>query len=63
MLHNGVILDIKPEYIAELENGTLITGFSDGTALDSFGNRYKLITEFDDDENMISQVWQPIGLQ
>ena len=60
MLLNGVVLNLKPEYVAQLENGVLITGFSDGTALDSDGKRYKIIAEYDNDENMISQSWQPI---
>ncbi len=59
MLLNGVLLEQKPEYVAELENGVLVTGFSDGTALDSHGGIYRLIAEYDTDENMISQAWQP----
>lgn len=59
MLLNGVLLEQKPEYVAKLENGVLVTGFSDGTAIDSYGSTYRLIAEFDIDENMISQAWQP----
>ena len=60
MLLNGVLLEQKPEYIARLENGAIITGFSDGTAIDSAGSTYRLVAEYDNDENMISQSWQPI---
>lgn len=60
MLLNGVLLDKKPEYVAQLENGVIVTGFSDGTAIDSDGSTYRLIAEYDTDENMISQAWQLI---
>ena len=60
MLLNGVLLEQKPEYIVRLENGVIITGFSDGTAIDSAGSTYRLVAEYDNDENMISQSWQPI---
>ena len=58
MLLNGTLIEKKPEYIAKLENGVIVTGFSDGTAIDSAGSAYRLITEYDNDENMISQAWQ-----
>ncbi|MBR3802970.1 MAG: hypothetical protein IKK37_05915 [Clostridia bacterium] len=60
MLFKGVLLDKKPEYVARLENGVLVAGFDDGTAIDSSGGNYRLVAEYDDDENMISQCWQPV---
>ena len=60
MLINGNLREQKPEYVAELENGIIITGFSDGTAIDSYGSTYHLIAEYDSDENMIFQAWEHI---
>ena len=60
MLLNGVLLEKKPEYIAKLENGVTVTGFADGTAMDSQGNIYRLKTEFDEDDNMVFQGWQKL---
>lgn len=60
MILKGILLENRPEYIARLENGVIITGFSDGTAIDSAGTTYRLVAEYDEDENMISQTWQLI---
>lgn len=60
MILKGILLENRPEYIARLENGVIITGFSDGTAIDSAGTTYRLVAEYDEDENMISQTWQTI---
>ena len=61
MLLNGVLLEERPEYVAKLENGVFITGFSDGTAIDSDGHTYNLIAEYDSDENMIFQAWKTVS--
>ena len=60
MLLYGSLLDKRPEYLAKLENGVIITGFSDGTAIDSYGVTYCLVAEYDSDENMIFQAWKPV---
>lgn len=60
MLLYGSLLDKRPEYLAKLENGVIITGFSDGTAIDSAGTTYRLVAEYDEDENMIFQAWKPV---
>ncbi|MBQ3604599.1 MAG: hypothetical protein IJA02_12245 [Clostridia bacterium] len=60
MLLKSVFFDSTHEYIAKLENGVFIMGYSDGTATGTDGNRYRHIVELDDDENIIKDGWEII---
>ena len=48
-------------YVAVLENDTFIIAYEDGTAKDLQGNLYRHICEYDENENIIADGWQPIN--
>ena len=45
-------------YVAVLENGAFIIAYEDGTAIDLQGRKYIHITEFDENDVMISDGWK-----
>ncbi len=61
MLHKSVFFDSSHEYVARLDNGAYIIGFSDGTAVGTDGRKYRHIVQLDDDDNIIEDGWQLIG--
>ena len=58
MLLKNKFFDSEHEYVAELENGVYVIGYSDGTALGTDGKRYIHIVEFDDEDNIVSDGWK-----
>lgn len=58
MLHKCTFFDSEHEYVARLENGVYIIGYSTGIALGTDGHKYRHICQYDEDENMISEGWQ-----
>ncbi len=58
MLHKSVFFDSSHEYVAKLDNGVYIIGFSDGTALGTDGKRYRHTVELDADDNIIADGWK-----
>lgn len=53
--------EVKPYmYTAELENGVIITAYEDGTADGSDGNKYRLLSHLDDEEEIIIDGWELI---
>jgi len=58
MLHKSIFFDSSHEYVAKLENGVYIMGFSDGTAIGSDGRQYRHIIQFDREDNIISDGWE-----
>lgn len=57
-MHKEIFCDNNHMYVAVLDNGSFIIAYEDGTATDLNGNRYRLIIQYDDDENIISEAWQ-----
>ena len=53
--------DNTHSYVAVLDNGTFIIAYGDGTAKDLQGNLYRHICEYDENENIIADGWQPIN--
>ncbi|MBQ2964326.1 MAG: hypothetical protein IJE14_06650 [Clostridia bacterium] len=47
-------------YIAVLENDILIIAYEDGTAKDLNGNRYRLISHLDENDETVPDGWQLI---
>lgn len=58
MLLKSVFFDSCHEYVAKLENGVYIMGFSDSTAVGTDGRHYRHIMQFDDSENVIADGWE-----
>ena len=58
MLHKSVFFDSVHEYVAKLDNGVYIIGYSDGTAVGTDGKQYRHIVHFDADDNIIADGWQ-----
>ena len=54
MLHKSVFFDSVHEYVAKLDNGVYIIGYSDGTAVGTDGKHYRHIVEFDADDSIIT---------
>ena len=53
-----IFYDNNHMYVAVLDNGSFIIAYEDGTAEDLQGNKYRHITEYDDDENIITDGWE-----
>ena len=53
-----VFYDSNHMYVAVLDNGTFIIAYEDGTATDLQGNKYFHITEYDENEAIISDGWK-----
>ncbi len=47
-------------YTATLSNGDRIIAFSDGTARGESGNKYKIITHLDENEEVVIDGWQQV---
>ena len=47
-------------YTAELDNGVTIDAYADGTADGDDGNRYRLVSHLDEDEEVIIDGWEMI---
>ena len=47
-------------YTAELDNGVTIDAYADGTAVGDDGNRYRLVSHLDEDEEVIIDGWEMI---
>lgn len=56
-----IFYDNNHMYVAVLDNGSFIIAYEDGTAVDLQGNKYRHITEYDDDENIITDGWELIN--
>ncbi len=48
-------------YTATLSNGDRIIAFSDGTARGDSGNKYRLMSHLDENEEVIIDGWQQIS--
>ena len=55
-----IFYDNNHMYVAVLDNCSFIIAYEDGTATDLHGRRYRHITEFDENEEMISDGWELI---
>lgn len=53
-----IFYDNNHMYVAVLDNGSFIIAYENGTAVDLQGNKYRHITEYDDDENIITDGWE-----
>lgn len=53
-----IFYDNNHMYVAVLDNGSFIIAYEDGTAVDLQGNKYRHITEYDEDENIITDGWE-----
>ena len=53
-----IFYDNNHMYVAVLDNGSFIIAYEDGTAVDSEGRKYRHITEYDEDENIITDGWE-----
>ena len=58
-MYKGVFYDNDHIYVAVLDNGSFIIAYEDGTAIDLYGNRYRHVCRYDEDENIISDGWKP----
>ncbi len=47
-------------YTATLSNGETILAFEDGTARSTSGNKYKIITHLDENEEVVVDGWKKI---
>ena len=45
-------------YKARLENGVVIYAFEDGTASGSDGNKYRVVTHLDEDDEVVTDGWE-----
>lgn len=57
-MYKEIFYDNNHMYVAVLENGIFIIAYEDGTATDLQGRRYKHITEFDENDVLISDGWE-----
>lgn len=55
-----IFYDNDHMYVAQLENSVYILAYDDGTATDLNGNRYKLISHLDENNETVTDGWQPI---
>ncbi len=56
-----IFYDNNHMYVAVLDNGSFIIAYEDGTAVDLAGKKYRHITEFDENENIITDGWELIN--
>lgn len=45
-------------YKATLENGVVIYAFDDGTASGNDGNKYRVVTHLDDEDEVVTDGWE-----
>lgn len=45
-------------YVAVLDNGSFIIAYEDGTATDLQGRKYRHVTEYDENEEIIADGWE-----
>ena len=57
-MHKEIFFDNKHIYVAVLDNGVFIIVYEDGTAKDLQGNRYRLISHLDENDEVIVDGWQ-----
>ena len=55
-----VYYDSNHMYIAKLESGEFIIAYENGTAIDLNGRRYRLVSHLDENEEVITDGWEPI---
>lgn len=55
-----IFYDSTHMYVAILDNGAFIIAYEDGTAIDLCGNRYRHVIEYNENDIIISDYWQPI---
>lgn len=53
-----IFYDSNHMYVAVLDNGSFIIAYEDGTAADLQGRRYRHITEYNENEDIISDGWE-----
>ncbi len=51
----------KYMYTAKLDNGVTIIAYEDGTADGFDGNRYRLISHFNEEEEVVVDGWEQIN--
>ncbi len=54
-----IFYDSNHMYVAVLDNGSFIIAYEDGTATDLQGRKYRHIAEYDENEVMILDGWEP----
>lgn len=47
-------------YTAKLENGVIVHTFDDGTAVGNDGKNYRVVTHFDENEEVVTDGWKLI---
>lgn len=47
-------------YTATLSNGDRIIAFTDGTARGDSGNKYRIVSHLDENEEVVVDGWEPI---
>ena len=57
-MHKEIFCDNNHIYVAVLDNGTFIIAYEDGTAKDLQGNRYRLVSHLDENDEVIIDGWQ-----
>ena len=55
-----IYYDSNHMYVAKLENGEFIIAYENGAATDLSGRRYRLISHLDENEEVITDGWEPI---
>lgn len=57
-MHKETFIDNNHMYVAVLDNGAFIIAYEDGTAKDLQGNRYRLVSHLDENDEVITDGWQ-----
>lgn len=50
--------DFGYTHTAVLDNGVTVHAFEDGTAIGSDGNRYRIVTHLDEDDDVVVDGWE-----
>lgn len=57
-MYKEIFYDNNHIYVAVLDNGTFIIAYEDGTAKDLQGNRYRLVSHLDENDEAIADGWR-----
>ena len=56
-----IFYDNSHMYVAVLENGAFIIAYEDGTAIDLRGQKYRLISHLDENNDTVADGWLPVN--
>ena len=59
-MHKEIFYDNNHMYVAVLDNGSFIIAYEDGTATDLQRRKYRHVTEYNENEEIISDGWELI---